>query len=205
MIPLVALLVLLTLHASPGDVVSINVTDAGTLAVSDSCMYFVDNLQPSINATPGEYELKVGINCTPGVKEVYADGKVLAQIEVNETTIDLQTYAADLEKENLALQREIENLQEQIKTLESQLEDLQNKAKMLEIQNGLQKQQIEELEKRLERANSELQEKRSDLENLEEKMRELNRQSSIYKLATFFLVSLFAGSFAALVFVARKE
>jgi polyhydroxyalkanoate synthesis regulator phasin len=212
MIPLVALLVLLTLQASPGDIVSVNVTDTATLTVGDSCMYFVDNLQPSINATPGEYEVKIGINCTPGLKEVYADGSVLAQIDVNETTIDYQAYAASLEKENLALQKEVESLkeklkisQEQIETLKSQLEDLQNKAKMLGIQNELQKQQIEELEKKLERAKTELQKKKSDLDELEEKIRELNRQSSIYRLATFFMVSLFVGSFVALVFVARKE
>ncbi|WP_456329665.1 hypothetical protein [Archaeoglobus sp.] len=212
MIPIIALIALLTLQASPGDVVSINVTDAAMLAVSDDCMYFVDNLQPSINATPGEYALKIGINCTPGLKEVYANGEVLARIEVNETSIDYQSYAAKLEKENLDLEKEVKNLEEKLKgaqeqteVLKSQLEDLQRNAKMLQIQNEMQKQQILQLEKKLETASSELREKTGNLEKLREEIEELNRQSSLYRTATFFMVSLFVGSFVALVFVSRKE
>ncbi|MBO8180417.1 MAG: hypothetical protein H0Z19_08060 [Archaeoglobus sp.] len=205
MIPIIALIALLTLQASPGDILSINVTDVAMLTVSDECMYFVDNLQPSINATPGEYALKIGINCTPGLKEVYANGEVLARIEVNETSIDYQSYAAKLEKENLALEKEVKSLEEKLKELKSQLEDLQRNAKMLQIQNEMQKQQIEELEKELEGASLKLQKKTGDLEKLRQELEELNRQSSLYKTATFFMVSLFVGSFVALVFVSRKE
>lgn len=205
MIPIIALIALLTLQASPGDILSINVTDVAMLTVSDECMYFVDNLQPSINATPGEYALKIGINCTPGLKEVYANGEVLARIEVNETSIDYQSYAAKLEKENLALEKGVKSLEEKLKELKSQLEDLQRNAKMLQIQNEMQKQQIEELEKELEGASLKLQKKTGDLEKLRQELEELNRQSSLYKTATFFMVSLFVGSFVALVFVSRKE
>jgi len=204
MIPIMALITLLTLQALPGDVVSINVTDAAMLTVSDDCMYFADNLQPSIDAMPGEYGLKIGINCTPGLKEVYANGKVLARIEVNETSIDYQTYAAQLEKENLALEKEVKNLEEELEELKSQLEDFQNKVKMLQIQNEMQIQQIEKLEKELEGASLKLQEKTGNLEKLREELEELNRQSSIYKIATFFMVSLFVGSFVALVSISRK-
>jgi len=206
------LITLLTFQALPGDVVNLSITDYATLTASDNCMYFIDSLQTSINVTPGEYGLKIGINCSKGLKEVYANGEVLAQIEVGETEIDYQSYAAQLEKENLGLKMLVKSLKDELKDAEkkveelnSQLEELQNQAKILQIQNELQKQQIEDLKKKLEEVNSELQDKINVLEKLREEIKELNRQSIIYKLATLFVVSLFVGSFVALVFVSRRE
>ena len=212
MIPLVALLVLATMQVNAGDVVSVNVTDNALLTVSDNCMYFLENLQSSLNATPGEYSVKVGVNCTPGTKEVYANGDVIASFEVVPPGVNMTDYAAEKEKENLALQNKVKELEERLKkaeeeidNLKSALEDAQNSAKLLELQNGLLKQQVAELEGKLKKVNSELQEKKSNLEKLEEKIRMLNRQSNIYRITTYFLISLIAGSFVALVFLARKE
>jgi len=130
------LITLLTFQALPGDVVNLSITDYATLTASDNCMYFIDSLQTSINVTPGEYGLKIGINCSKGLKEVYANGEVLAQIEVGETEIDYQSYAAQLERENLGLKMLVKSLKDELKDAEkkveelnSQLEELQNQAK----------------------------------------------------------------------------
>ncbi len=175
-------------------------------------MYFLDNLQPALNATPGEYRVKVGVNCSAGLKEIYANGEVIASFEVLEPGVNITEYAAEIEKENIVLRNQVKDLEERLSKAEKELEnmslaleDAQNNAKLLGLQNDLLKQQVSELEVKLKKASSELQEKKSNLEKLEEKLRELNRQSNVYRIATYFLISLIAGSFVALVFLARKE
>jgi len=207
-----ALLLLAALQAYPGDIVSINLTGPALLAVSDDCMYFVENLQSSLEAAEGEHLLKVGVNCSSGVKSVYANDSVLAKVEVLKSEVNYSSYAALMEKNNLLLQKNVEKLgeelrkaKEQIEFLQSKLEDCNNSARLLTLQNSLLQQQLSELEKKYESTSSELQQKKISLRELEERLRELDAQSNVYRLTTYFLISLFAGSFAALVIISRKE
>ncbi|WP_202318354.1 coiled-coil domain-containing protein [Archaeoglobus neptunius] len=202
-----------TLQANPGDVVNLNITEPAMLNVSDACMYFVENLNSTLMATPGVHELKIGINCTEGIKKVYADGKELVEIEVSGLSCsNITGYAAAIERENMALEKKVENLnlktnalQKEIKELKSKLGDAEINMRMLELENGVLKNELKKIKLNLNKTSQELEKKKDELAQQEERIMELNRQSSIYRIATFFLVSLFAGSYVALIYLSRKE
>ncbi len=214
MIPAVLiLLTLATMQAHPGDVLNITITDSAVLSVNDSCVYFPESMASTLNADAGTHEVKVGINCSAGVKEIKANGESLMLIDVQEAGSSyIVNYAAEMERQNLALQKEVKNLKLQLEKLGEKLNELKTRYEeserqkgLLEVENNLLKDQIKSLEDKLNRTQKELKEKKGTLSVLQTELQSMNEQSQIYRLATFFILSLFVGSYAALLYVSRKE
>ncbi len=207
MMHVMLLLVALTaIQASPGDVVDVNVSSPAFLSVNDSCMYFIENLNPTIHATEGVYHLKVGINCTPGLKEVAADGKTLLQINVAEVNSSYVTsYAARLEREYLQLETKVLELQKAVEDFKAKYKEAEREKEMATIKIGLLKDQVDKLKYEIKKLKDELGERETAVSDLQKELRETIKQSEIYKVATYFTLSLIFGTFAALVYLSRKE
>ncbi len=201
------LMVALTaIQASPGDVVDVNVTSPALLSVDDGCMYFTENLQSTIHATEGVYHLKVGLNCTPGLKEVRAGDEVVMRVEVLEANSSyIASYAADLEKKYLKLEMEVSELQKSLKDLSSKYRDAVRQKEMAAIQIELLKDQIAKLKNEIKKLKEELESRESTVSDLQKELQNTVKQSEVYRVATYFMLSLIFGTFAALVYLSRKE
>lgn len=214
MIPiLLLLLTVTTMQAYPGDVLNVTVNDSAVLSVNDSCMYFIESMSGNLSATAGVHELKVGLNCTPGVKEVKADGEALMLVEVQEVSKDyIANKSAIIERENLLLKKQVGELKEKVVELNKTLKDLRDRYEESERQNELLKlninllqDQIKSLQTELNESRAELAAKKLALSDLQAQLKSMSEQSQIYRVVTFFILSLFIGSYAALVYLSRKE
>ncbi|WP_290598198.1 MULTISPECIES: hypothetical protein [unclassified Archaeoglobus] len=200
------LLTLTTMQANPGDVLDVTVNESAVLSVNDSCVYFIESMTNTLDADAGSHEVKVGINCSPGIKEIKASGETLMLINVSEANKTyVSTYAAQMERKNLALQKKIEKLEENLNEMKTKYEESERQKALLKIDNELLQNQIKSLLDELNKSQKELKEKKGTLSILQSQLQSLSRQSQIYRLVTFFILSLFVGSYAALLYMSKKE
>jgi hypothetical protein len=200
------LLTLTTMQANPGDVLDVTVNESAVLSVNDSCVYFIESMTNTLDADAGSHEVKVGINCSPGIKEIKASGETLMLINVSEANKTyVSTYAAQMERKNLALQKKIEKLEENLNEMKTKYEESERQKALLKIDNELLQNQIKSLLDELNKSQKELKEKKGILSILQSQLQSLSIQSQIYRLVTFFILSLFVGSYAALLYMSKKE
>jgi len=161
------------------------------LELSDNNTYFEGYYTTTINATGGEYAIRVMYSCEPGTKYVYIkdeNGSVMDSVSflVKSVTVsdfsNLIASAEELDYENLKLKRENKELNERIKNLEKNLdslntinlelhkkiqeyldeiEDLRSELNQTKEANKQYKQKIDELEVKIDQFESE----KSSLEN----------------------------------------
>lgn len=200
------LLTLTTMQANPGDVLDVTINEPAVLSVNDSCVYFIESMTNTLDADAGSHEVKVGINCSSGIKEIKANGETLMLINVSEANKTyVSTYAAEMERKNFALQKKIEKLEKNLNEMKTKYEESERQKALLKIDNELLQNQIKSLLDELNKSQKELKEKKGILSILQSQLQSLSRQSQIYRLVTFFILSLFIGSYAALLYMSKKE
>ncbi len=204
---LMLLMVALTaIQVNPGDVVDVNVSSPALLAVNDTCMYFLENLRPAIHAEEGVYHLKVGVNCTPGLRSVMADGETFMQINVSKANCSyIASYAANVERGYVHLKRKVSELQNDLNDLNTKYREAIRQKEMTTIEIGALKSQVNRLKSEIEKLREELKKRETTVSDLEKELQSTVRQSEIYKIAIYFMLSLILGAFAALVYLSRKE
>ncbi len=204
-------ILLAAIIAYPGAVLNVSVDSAAVLSVSDTCLFF-DNLNGTLIAEPGIYKLHVGYNCTAGEYEVYANNSTLLKISVGEVNESyLRNAAAELQRENLRLRDKVLQLelllrdaQAKIEELRGELEKVEREKKMFEVENSLLKDRIDRLSDAVKNLRAELKSKREEVDELSGKVEELSSELQTYRAIAVFLVALFAGSYAAIVYASRK-
>ncbi len=204
-------ILLAAIIAYPGTVLNVSVDGTAVLSVSDACLFF-DNLDGALIAEPGIYKLHVGYNCTAGEYEVYANDSTLLKISVNDVNESyLRNAAAELQRENLRLRDEVLQLElllrdarTKIEELRGKLEKVEREKRMLEVENGLLKDEIGRLSDAVKNLRAELKSKREKIDALSGKIEELSGELQTYRAIAVFLIALFAGSYAAIVYASRK-
>ncbi|MET1125160.1 MAG: hypothetical protein ABWW66_07915 [Archaeoglobaceae archaeon] len=187
---------LLALLVLPGGYVNVS----GNAVVGD-CMFFDEELQV----------VYVGLNCTPGTYKLLVDGEeVFVEVEgVNESY--LAELGARYQFEALKLRKQLAEVLEQLEAANAAIENLslQLQAKTVELEaekvrNAMLSSEIQRLEQTVSALSSEIESKESELNRLAEQLNSLNEQLGIYRTVAFFVVALFVGSYAAIIFASRR-
>lgn len=214
------LLYVLTLFATPGDNVTITINETSLLETSDPCLYFVETLKNSAYLTPGSHMLRVGAGCAPGVKFLTANNVTIAEIRVSsELKMEkLRDYALWLEQELMKINNKLESLGEELRNViqklnetKSEKERIEKDKKTLELQlmelnesYSSLKSKYDLLTSKYELLTSEIENKTTKIAQMEIEIKGLTEQSANYRMATLFLISLFVGSFAAIIMMIRR-
>lgn len=208
------ILSILTVFAVPGDNVTITITTPSILETSDPCLYFVETMNSSAYLPAGSHILKVGASCLPGVKFVTANELRIAEItvssEVNEEK--LLEYAGWLERELMAinsqlssLRNEIKNVTQKLSETESEKDRIEKEKKTLELKLVELNESYNSLKLRYDLLSEEFESKKIKISQMESEIKSLAEQSATYRIATFFLVSIFVGSFTAMLIMTRRS
>jgi len=208
------LLSILTLFASPGDNFTITITQPALIETSDSCLFFVETMNGSDYLPAGSYVVKVGASCEPGVKYVTANGLRIAEVSVTSDLKqeNLRKYAIWLESKLMAisseiglLRGEIENLTQKLNEIESEKSKLEMEKKTLETEFFRLNESYNSLKLRYDLLSEEFESRAIKISQMESEIKSLAEQSATYRIATFFLVSIFVGSFSAMVIMIRRS
>lgn len=208
------LLSILTFFAVPGDNVTITISEAAILQTSDECVYFVESMNNSAFLPAGVHLLKVGATCQPGVKYVTANNLKIAEIMVKternsdklfEYAVWLESKLKEMKSEFLSLRDEINETTEKLRKAELEKEKLEKEKRMLELELKDLNETYNSLVLKYGLLGEELENKTSKIAQMESEIKSLSEQSTTYRIATFFLVSLFIGSFTAMVWISRKS
>ncbi|MEM4945790.1 MAG: hypothetical protein QXU31_05725 [Archaeoglobaceae archaeon] len=208
------LLSILTLFASPGDNFTITITQPALIETSDSCLFFVETMNGSAYLPAGSYVVKVGASCEPGVKYVTANGLRIAEVSVTSDLKqeNLRKYAIWLESKLMAisseiglLREEIENLTQKLNEIESEKSKLEMEKKTLETEFFRLNESYNSLKLRYDLLSEEFESRAIKISQMESEIKSLAEQSATYRIATFFLVSIFVGSFSAMVIMIRRS
>ncbi|MEM0215519.1 MAG: hypothetical protein QW384_06005 [Archaeoglobaceae archaeon] len=208
------LLSILTLFASPGDNFTITITQPALIETSDSCLFFVETMNSSAYLPAGSYVVKVGASCEPGVKYVTANGLRIAEVSVTPDLKqeNLRKYAIWLESKLMAisseiglLRGEIENLTQKLNEMESEKSKLEMEKKTLETEFFRLNESYNSLKLRYDLLSEEFESRAIKISQMESEIKSLAEQSATYRIATSFLVSIFVGSFSAMVIMIRRS
>ncbi|MCS7144402.1 MAG: hypothetical protein NZ879_05205 [Archaeoglobaceae archaeon] len=205
---------ILTIFAYPGDNVTITITEPSLLETSDPCMFFVENMNSSAYLPAGSHTLKIGAKCLPGIKFVTANKLRIAEItvssEINEQK--LMDYAYWLERKLIKINSDILTLREELKNVTQKLNEtktekdkIEMEKKMLEFELIRLNESYNSLKLRFDLLSEESENKTSKIAQMEIELKSLAEQSTTYRIATFFLVSIFIGSFTAMVIMTRRS
>jgi hypothetical protein len=207
------LMAVLTVFAVPGDNVTVMISEPSLLETSDPCMFFLETMNSSAYLPEGSHTIKVGAACSPGVKFVEANGSRIAEITVlSEVKPEkLLEYAAWIEEELMkthkelsSLRGEVENLTQKLNETISEKERIENDKRSLELELSGLRLNYSSLVIRYNLLSQELENKTGKIAEMESEIKSLSEQSTNYRVATFFLLSVFVGSFAAMVLMSRK-
>ncbi|TDA27991.1 MAG: hypothetical protein DSO00_06150 [Archaeoglobi archaeon] len=207
------LMAVLTVFAVPGDNVTVMISEPSLLETSDPCMFFLETMNSSAYLPEGSHTIKVGAACSPGVKFVEANGSRIAEITVlSEVKPEkLLEYAAWIEEELMkthkelsSLKGEVENLTQKLNETISEKERIENDKRLLELELSGLRLNYSSLVIRYNLLSQELENKTGKIAEMESEIKSLSEQSTNYRVATFFLLSVFVGSFAAMVLMSRK-
>lgn len=208
------LLSILTLFANPGDNFTVTITQPALLETSDSCLFFVETMNSSAYLPAGSYVVKVGASCEPGVKYVTANGLRIAEVSVSSQLNQekLKNYALWLESKLMAISGEIavlkgkiENLNRKLNETESEKDKLEMEKKTLEMEFFRLNETYNSLKLRYDLLSEEFEGRALKIAQMESEIKSLAEQSATYRMATFFLVSIFVGSFTAMVMMTRRS
>ncbi|MEG9193921.1 MAG: hypothetical protein V6S10_01145 [Candidatus Methanoglobus sp.] len=207
------LMAVLTVFAVPGDNVTVMTSGPSLLETSDPCMFFLETMNSSAYLPEGLHTVKVGAACSPGVKFVEANGSRIAEITVlSEVKPEkLLEYAAWIEEELMkthkelsSLKGEVENLTQKLNETISEKERIENDKRSLELELSGLRLNYSSLVIRYNLLSQELENKTGKIAEMESEIKSLSEQSTNYRMAIFFLLSVFVGSFAAMVLMSRK-
>jgi flagellar capping protein FliD len=207
---------LLTLSSSqiyPGETFNISVDTPLTIQLSDRCMYFVETGTQSIAAKPGNHTVKTTISCDPGEKSVVVNEteETLKIMIVEPTGEYILNYASKLENENYRLlkdlddlSRRVETLERKVKRYEAEIETLKKEKSEVEAEKRSLELRIKLLTKRVTTLEANLAEKENAVSKLSNELHQMD--DIIYKLRLILLliISLFLGSFAAIIVKRRR-
>ncbi len=175
------LMITLTLHPSsvkPGEEIHVTLYGEGThlLEVSDPNIYFNESLSNKIIAGPGDYELRVGFETTPGMKSIfirYENGsliKIKNFLVLPLSEVDLSKVvdsASKVEKDLISVRKQIKTLEDIIRQKEAEIEKLKN-------QPEANNEKIKELENQISKLKSQLILKEDEISDLRIRVLELN-------------------------------
>ncbi|MFN3383572.1 MAG: hypothetical protein ACK401_01595, partial [Archaeoglobaceae archaeon] len=178
----------------------------------DPCMFFESTLNSTANLPKGTHQIKVSILCKPGDKEVKANEEIIAVVKVEKASEEfVANYTSNLERTVISLQNklnksleELEKVREEIKKKEEAIKKLENEKGLLEIELTLTKDNLNNLQTRFDALSKDLETKKAKIREMEEEIKELSSQSQNFRVSTFFLVSIFIGSFAAVSMMTRR-
>lgn len=207
------ILSILIFSVSAGENVTIPISEPAFLQADDSCMYFLDSMSNVVNVSPGEYKLQIGLTCSEGIKVVTANGTRIAAISVSPAKPEIvRNYAIYLESElkkiwqnYTVFREEVGKLSESVKSLEQENARLKNEKSTLEAELRTLKDSYEQLQARYSAISQDLESKKSRISQMEIELKSLTEQSNNYRIATFFLVSIFIGSFTATAIMLRRS
>lgn len=208
------LLSILTLFAVPGDNFTVTITQPALLETSDSCLFFVDTMNSSAYLPAGSYVVKVGASCEPGVKYVTANGLRIAEVSVTSDLKpeNLRKYAVWLESKLMTVSSEIgvlkgkiENITRKLNETEAEKSKLEMEKKALEMEFFRLNESYNSLKLRYDLLSEEFESRAIKIAQMESEIKSLAEQSMTYRMATFFLVSIFVGSFTAMVLMIRRS
>lgn len=206
------ILSVLTIFANPGDEISLELQQPATVVLEDSCMFFESSLNSSANLSAGSHLVKVGIFCTPGEKKIKANDEIIAVVNVEKVTSDtIANYTSRLERKVITLQSELnktilelEKTRKELKNSSEAMKRLESEKSLLEIELNLMKDRFNNLQARYDFLSKDLETKKAKLAQMEEEIKALSSQSQTFRVATFFLVSIFLGSFSAILLMTRR-
>lgn len=204
---------ILIFSVSAGENVTIPVAEPALLEAEDPCMFFWESMSNVAFVPPGEHELQIGLTCSQGIRLVTANGSRLAVISISPAKPEnVIKYAIYIENElkkvgrNYSLlSEEVKKLSERVRELEQEKEKLRSEKSLLENELRAYKESYEQLQSRYSAVSQDLESKKSKLSQMESELKSLSEQSTIYKAATFFLVSVFLGSFTATAIMLRRS
>ncbi|MEM1579174.1 MAG: DUF4472 domain-containing protein [Archaeoglobaceae archaeon] len=207
------LLASLTFFANPGSEIQFHLNESTTLVADDPCIFFEETLQSKANLSPGVHKFRVGINCSPGFKAISANDSNFAVIIVSQIGFEtILNYAGNLEKENIQIKNNISSLEKKVKELEiklneteAQITKLENEKKLLTVEKSMLEDSYKSLQDRFNTLSRDLENRKAKITQMEEEIRSLAQQSSNYRIATLFLISIFVGSFVATAVMMRRS
>ncbi|MCX8172737.1 MAG: hypothetical protein N3D09_03895 [Archaeoglobaceae archaeon] len=211
----------LTVFAYPGENVTITLAETSWVEISDSCLFFAETLNNSTLLPPGVHVIKVGVNCTPGIKFVTANNMKISEIMVHSRAEreKLLDYAKWLEDRLMTIKVEIESLKVEIGDVKRELNNTRSEKERIEKEKKLLELDLEKLNKQLANLteiyntlkskyhilSDELERERDRIIQMESEIRSLTQQNTNYRIATFFLISIFVGSFTAMTVMIRRS
>lgn len=206
------LLSILIFSVSAGENVTIPVNETAVLQADDSCMYFLESMSNVANVPPGEHKLQIGLMCSEGIKVVTANGSRIAAISVSPAKPEIVLkYAIYLENEiknvwkNYSLlSEEVNKLSERVNALEQENSKLKTEKLSLETELRAYKDSYDQLQSKYSAISQDLESKKNRISQMEIELKNLSEQSTTYRITTFFLVSIFIGSFTATAIMIRR-
>lgn len=207
-----AILAVLTIFANPGDTISLELQQPAYAVLEDPCMFFESTLNNSANLSEGAHLIKVGILCTSGEKKIEANGEIIAVVKVEKASENvIANYTSQVERQAVALEKELnktiaelERTKEELKKNQEAMKKLENEKDLLEIELSLVKDNLNILQAKYNALSQDLETKRAKIEQMEEEIKMLSSQSQTFRASTFFLVSIFIGSFVAVLMMTRR-
>lgn len=204
---------ILILSVSVGENVTISVNERSTLKVEDPCMYFRETMSSVAEVEPGVYTLQIGLNCSEGIKVVSANGNRIAAVSISPAKSEvIQKYAFYLEKELRAAGEKYNKLFEELNKTLKKLKDLEEEnlklktdKTALETELRSVKESYELLQRRYNTLTQNLESERGKISQMEIELKSLSAQTATYKTVTLFLISIFIGSFTAMVIMLRRR
>lgn len=207
------LLSILIFSVSVGENVTIPVNEHTILRAEDPCMYFNKTLSNVAEVEPGEHILQIGLNCSEGIKVVFANENRIAAISVSPAKPEkIQNYALYLEKEfrdsgvkyNM-LAEELNKISKKLKEAEEENSKLKIEKTALETELKGMKESYELLQGKYTALSHNLESEKSKVSQMELELKSLSAQSATYRITTLFLISIFIGSFTATVMMLRRH
>ncbi len=193
-------MLLLAILAIPGDIVSFNLNESAYLSVSSNCL-FLD----STFADPGEHYLYVGFNCSAGKYFLLVNGTEFLDLEVKEVNeSQIISSATNYQTKFIKLKGQLKGYEEALSELSKRVNEIEKEKSMLEVQNKLLNDNIERLQLDLAKMKSELTSKTSEIQDLRSQIESVSGENQIYRAIALFLIALFAGSYVAIIYQAKK-
>lgn len=206
------ILAVLTIFANPGDTISFELQQQAQVTLEDPCMFFETTLNNSANLSAGVHLVKVGILCKPGEKRIEANKTTIAVVKVGNVSNEfIANYTSQLEKRAVVLERELnkttaelEKVKEELRKSQDAVMRLEREKGLLEVELSLLRDNLKDLQTKYDALSKDLQTKRAKIEKMEEEIKALSSESQTFRASTLFLVSIFAGSFAAVILMTRR-
>jgi archaellum component FlaC len=210
---LLAMLILAALSTPqvyPGEELTVKVLYGAHLTLNDNCTYFAENGWQEIDASPGNYTVVVSPTCEPGIKTITVDRKgwvETLEFEVMEPTVEyLLNYSEKLREKNEQLTQKVAELSSEVNLLKKEIANYKNQIESLKEENERLVAEKKELQATIDQLNTKINELKSVIDeknrivaSLQKQLNNLKGENYKLKVASLFIVSLFFGSYAAVI------